>query len=179
LYHWYLYHLKRPILAFFRMPGARTFGILLVLFLVIIVLAVIDLHLNYVNPDTGKHLDPVAATYFVMALLVFESPLPLPDSWITRLAFFAVPIAGILVLGQGIIRLSSTLINKDLWNRAMASTYVDHTIVCGLGKVSLIGKQNADAENILDFRMDADLAFNHLEGIGISPRRKVAGHVFT
>ncbi|GAB4445984.1 MAG: hypothetical protein Kow0031_28570 [Anaerolineae bacterium] len=137
LYLWYLHRLKRPTLAFFRMPGARTFGFLLVVFLVIVVLAVIDLHLNYENPETGKRVDLVAATYFVMALLVFESPLPLPESWITRLVFFAVPIAGILVLGQGIIRLSSTLVNKDLWNRAMASTYTDHTIVCGLGKVSL------------------------------------------
>ncbi len=137
LYLWYLHRLKRPTLAFFRMPGARTFGVLLVLFLAVLVLAVLDLYLNYENPETGKHLDLVAATYFVMALLVFESPLPLPDSWITRLVFFAVPIAGILVLGQGIIRLSSTLVNRDLWNRAMASTYTDHTIVCGLGKVSL------------------------------------------
>ena len=134
---WYLNYIKHPTLAFFKMPGSRGFGVLLIIFAAIVVLAVIDLYSNYVNPETGQDLDLVAAIYAVFALLVFETPLPLPTSWVTRLAFFAVPISGILVLGQGLVRLGSTLFNKDLWNKAMASTYKDHTIVCGLGKVGL------------------------------------------
>jgi len=119
------------------MPGSTTFGILLIVFVSIVTLAVVDLNWNYVNPNTGGRLDPIAAFYAVFALLVFETPLPLPQSWITRLVFFAVPISGILLLGQGLIRVGSVLLDKDTWNRAMASTYSDHTIVCGLGKVSL------------------------------------------
>lgn len=119
------------------MPGSRVFGTLLILFAIILVVSVIDLYLNYINPENGKRLDAIAALYAVFALLVFETPLPLPDAWLTRLVFFAIPIAGILVLGQGIIRLGSSLLDKDLWNKAMASTYKEHTIVCGLGKVGL------------------------------------------
>jgi Trk K+ transport system NAD-binding subunit len=134
---WYLTYIKRPTLAFFRMRGARSFGILLLIFAIIVVGSFVDLYANYTDPETGRGLDPGAAAYAVFALLVFETPLPLPDSWLTRLAFFAVPISGIFVLGQGIIRIGSTLLDRDAWNKAMASTYEDHTIVCGLGKVSL------------------------------------------
>jgi Trk K+ transport system NAD-binding subunit len=140
LKRWYrLYdkYIRRSVLAFFRMPGAKGFGILLVVFALIVTGAIIDLHWNYVNPESGQSgLDLLEAVYAVFALLVFETPLPFPVAWITRLAFFAVPISGILVLGQGIIRLGSTLLDRDLWSKAMASTYHDHTIVCGLGKVS-------------------------------------------
>lgn len=135
--HWFLKNIKRPVLATYRLPGAKSFGILLSLFAIIFVTSVIDLNWNYVNPDTGRRLDFGAALYAVFALLVFESPLPLPKALLTRLVFFAIPITGILVLGQGVLRLGSSLFNKDLWNKAMASTYTDHTIVCGLGKVSL------------------------------------------
>ena len=134
---WYLNYIKRPVLAFFKMPGSRGFGILLLVFAIILVASVIDLYLNYVDPETGKTLDSVGALYAVFALLVFETPLPLPDFWLTRLVFFAIPIAGILVLGQGLLRVGSSLLNKDLWDKAMAATYKDHTIVCGLGKVGV------------------------------------------
>jgi Trk K+ transport system NAD-binding subunit len=119
------------------MPGSKSFGLLLFVFTLIVIASIVDLYLNYIDPETGKTLDPFAAIYAVFALLVFETPLPLPDSWVTRLVFFAVPISGILVLGQGLIRIGSTLLDKHAWNKAMASTYKDHIIVCGLGKVSL------------------------------------------
>ena len=132
---WLVRRVRRPVLAFFRMPGATGFGTLLIIFLAVVVSGVIDLKLNYVHPETGRPLSIVAAIYAVFALLVFETPLPLPESWVTQIVFFAVPISGLLLVGQGLLRVGSTLINVDLWNRAMASTYKDHIIVCGLGKV--------------------------------------------
>ncbi len=136
--HWYLHYIKRPLLAFSRTPGSKGFGIILLVFAAVVIISIADLNLNYVNPETKKvGLDLGAATYTVFALLVFESPLPLPSSWLTRLVFFAIPIFGILILGQVIIRLGRNLLDKNLWNKSMASTYTDHTIVCGLGKVSL------------------------------------------
>ncbi len=133
----HLQHIPRPFFAFFHLPGSKTFGILLLIFVVIVWLAALDLTWNYVNPNTGQRLDPVAAFYAVFALLVFETPFPLPKSWITRLVFFAIPVSGIILLGQGLLRAGSVIFDKDAWDRAMASTYKDHTIVCGLGKVSL------------------------------------------
>jgi Trk K+ transport system NAD-binding subunit len=133
----YQKYIRRPILAFLRMPGAGGFGTLLLLFAIIVSCSILDLYLTYENPQTGDRLDFVAAVYAVFALLVFETPLDLPASWITRLVFFAVPISGILVLGQGLVRLGSSLLDKNTWDQAMASTYKDHAIVCGLGRVGL------------------------------------------
>lgn len=134
---YWLHYIQRPVQAFFHMPGSKGFGALLFIFILTIIVAVIDLNVNYVNPDTGQGLDIGAAAYAVFALLVFETPLPLPTFWLTRLVFFAVPITGILVLGQGLIRMGNSLLDVDLWNRAMAATYKDHVIVCGLGRVGL------------------------------------------
>jgi voltage-gated potassium channel len=131
-----LNYMYRPILSYFRMPGSKTFGILFVLFMVLLVVAEANLNRYYVHPETGEHLDALAASYAVLTLLVFENAFPLPHAWTTRLVFFVVPLAGLLVLSQGLIRLGSNLTQKDTWNRAMASTFKDHTIVCGLGKVS-------------------------------------------
>lgn len=133
--HWIVVNIDRPIRAFFTMPGAKNFGLMLIIFIIIMIAAIIDLHLNYENPETGDRLDLVASIYIVFALLVFETPIPFPSTWITRLAFFAIPITAILILGQGIIRVGRSLLDKDLWDQAMASTFKDHTIVCGLGKV--------------------------------------------
>jgi Trk K+ transport system NAD-binding subunit len=157
---WYINYVQRPTLAFFRMPGSRGFGFLLIFFAVILIFSIFDLYLNYVNPDTGKRLDATAALYAVFALLVFETPLPLPDSWLGRLVFFIIPIAGILVLGQGLLRLGSTLLNKDLWNTAMASTYKDHTIVCGLGTVAL---------KVTEWILDLDEEVVVIESTGDNP----------
>ena len=123
-------------MAYFNMPGSRGFGILLIAFLIISALSVLDIYFYYVNPETGQRLDLVESIYAVFALLVFETPFPLPRDWSVRIVFFAVPISGILVVGQGLVRLGSSLANKDMWDRAMAGTYKDHIIVCGLGKVS-------------------------------------------
>lgn len=135
LFHGFYNYIYRPILAFFRMPGAKGFGILLIVFMLVVTLGALDLKVNYVNPETGKPLSTIAAIYAVFALLVFETALPLPDSWVTQVVFFAVPISGLLLLGQGVIRVGSSLLDVNLWDRAMASTYSDHVIVCGLGKV--------------------------------------------
>lgn len=132
---WLNNHIRRPILAFFRVPGSGGFGVLLIVFVAIVVLSIIDLRLYYVNPETGERLSNIGAIHAVFELLVFESPLPLSESWITQIVFFAVPISGLLLLGQGIIRLGNSFLDIRVWDRAMASTYNDHIIVCGLGKV--------------------------------------------
>ena len=84
--NWYVKSVQRPTQAFFRMPGSKGFGILLIVFATIVVVSVLELHWNYVHPETGERLDLYAAIYAVFALLVFETPLPLPESWIARVA---------------------------------------------------------------------------------------------
>jgi Trk K+ transport system NAD-binding subunit len=70
-------------------------------------------------------------------LLQFETPLPLPESERTRLIFFLVPVAGVFVLGQGVVGLGRALFDREAWSRAMAETTKRHVVVCGLGQVSI------------------------------------------
>ena len=42
---------------------------------------------------------------------------------------------GLVVLGQLLVRLGTALLNREQWERALASTYTDHVILCGLGRV--------------------------------------------
>ncbi|CAM2068407.1 Potassium channel protein [Sulfidibacter corallicola] len=164
----WLNRIRRPILAYFRMPGSLGFGLLLLTFLVIFAGSVLDLKLTYVHPETGKGLDWIGALYTVFMLLVFESPLPLPQSPITRLAFFLVPISGFLVLGQGVFRLGNTMLKRDLWEKVMASTYSEHTIVCGLGKISI-----RVIQRILDLRHEVVVIENNRDNQYLEQLRRL------
>jgi voltage-gated potassium channel len=119
------------------MPGTRSFVMVLAGFLVVLAASFLGLLTSYHDPTDGTGLDRGQALYAVFTLLQFETPLPLPNDWETRLIFFFVPVAGILVLGQGVIGLGRALFDKETWSRAMAETSKDHVIICGLGKVSI------------------------------------------
>ncbi|MCD8533354.1 MAG: NAD-binding protein [Verrucomicrobia bacterium] len=127
----------RPLIACFRMPGSGTFSVLLGIFVVTVFASVLIIRFQYVDEETGHRCDWGEAIYVVMALLVFESPIAFPSSWIARISFFAVPLSGLLVFGQGLLRLWKSLSDKNTWDLAMASTYQNHSIVCGLGKIGL------------------------------------------
>lgn len=121
--------------AFWSMPGSRFFGWLLLAFVVVIVFSVWLLSTHYTNPTDGKGIRTAEAAYAVYTMLTFEAVLNLPRQWYTATVFFVVPLMGLLVLGQGLVRLGRALFDRDAWEVAMASTYHDHIIVCGLGKV--------------------------------------------
>lgn len=113
----------------------RGFTVLTALFVVAVVSAVVDLSLIYENPETGRELDTWEATYAVFTLFFFGGSYPWPNDVITRILFFLVPLFGFAMVGQGVLGLLSTVFNKDKWEVAMASTYENHVIVCGLGRV--------------------------------------------
>jgi hypothetical protein len=61
--HWYLNYIQRPVQAFFRMPGSKGFGALLVFFGIILVGSIGILKLEYIHPTTKDWLDTMAAVY--------------------------------------------------------------------------------------------------------------------
>lgn len=114
---------NRPIIAYFRMPGSTQFGLLLLIFTVIVVAAVVEINVFYRNPQTGdSQLDTLESIYAVFTLLVFETAYPLPRDFWSRLIFFLVPFSGLVVLGQGLVRLSSALLNRETWERAQTQS---------------------------------------------------------
>jgi phosphoglycerate dehydrogenase-like enzyme len=52
---------------------------------------------------------------------------------------FVVPILGLGVIAEGVIRFGVMLFNKQVrkgeWQVAVASTFRNHIVVCGLGKL--------------------------------------------
>lgn len=76
---------------------------------------------------------------FAMIFLEFGAVLEYPQEWYLQLLFFVIPILGLAAIADGVLRFGTALTNKQArgqkWQVAMASTYSDHVIVCGLGKV--------------------------------------------
>ena len=56
-----------------------------------------------------------------------------------QVLFFILPILGLMIVADGVIRFGTALTNKQergqKWQVAMASTYSGHVIVCGMGRV--------------------------------------------
>ena len=125
----------RVLRAFFRLPGSRTFGVLLATFFVVVVLGVAVLAARYQSPLDGGRMSVLDAIYAVFTMLTFETAYPLPRDGTTAVVFFVVPLMGLLLLGNGLVRVGRALFDRAAWETAMASTYENHIVVCGLGKV--------------------------------------------
>jgi len=93
----------------------------------------------YINPESGEKLGLAEAIYSTFSLIFFASSLPFPSQWYLQLFFFIVPLVGLGLIAEGVIRFGVMLfdkrIRKEAWQVAIASTYSGHTVVCGLGRV--------------------------------------------
>lgn len=87
----------------------------------------------------GADGDFWAALYATMLLLVFEAPAGFPQDLGGRLIFFGVPLFGLFFLLQSVIDFARLLFDKGArregWQLSLASTFSDHVIVCGIGRV--------------------------------------------
>ncbi len=72
-------------------------------------------------------------------MVFFEIRLPYPEQTSLQVLFFLIPILGLAVAADGVLRFGGALISKQArgqkWQIAMASTFNNHVIVCGVGKV--------------------------------------------
>lgn len=125
----------RAIRAFFFLPGSRNYVVLVLVFVAVFIAAWIELDLQYKPPTEGGGLDTFEALYATIGLLFFANSYALPPDALTRTVFFLVPALGLAVLGQGVARASAALLKRERWEKAMAATYSDHVIVCGLGRI--------------------------------------------
>lgn len=121
------------IRAFFRLPGSRGFLVTLALFFALAAAATVVLAARY--DHGGENLSIGEALYAVINLLFFNTVYALPEDVFTQVVYFVLPLLGLVVLGQLLVRLGTALLNREQWARAVASTYTDHVIVCGLGRV--------------------------------------------
>jgi voltage-gated potassium channel len=116
------------------------FRVSLFSFVALLLIGGLMLHWFYVEPGTERQLDYIEAVYGVFTLIFFQPGIPFPQhGLLPRLLFFAVPTIGLAIIADGLVRFGMALFNKQArgegWQMALASTYRNHIIVCGLGKV--------------------------------------------
>ncbi|HEX9069061.1 MAG TPA: NAD-binding protein [Ktedonobacterales bacterium] len=89
----------------------------------------------------AERLSIPAALYESLRLLIFQSSFALPADLIGALIFFLIPLVSILLVAQGVLAFGRRLLDKgsrvEAWQVALASTYHQHVIVCGLGRVGI------------------------------------------
>jgi hypothetical protein len=114
------------------------FRLSLTLFAAVIGLGSLLMWLAYTFPQTGERLTYPEALYAVFSMLFFEAVVPLPHGPL-QIIFFIVPILGLSIVAEGILRFNVLLLDKNdpsgEWTVALASTYSGHIIICGLGHV--------------------------------------------
>lgn len=127
----HLYYLRRPILNF------------LPLFLLLVALLVagsICFRHLYVDED-GNRLDYIHALYITYCLVFMEHLIDLPEHWVLQVFYFILPPLGLVVILDGFVRFGYHVLRRDEhetdWIRAMAKTYSNHVVLCGLGRVGL------------------------------------------
>jgi voltage-gated potassium channel len=128
-----LYYLKKPFRQF------------LPLFLILCaVLAIGTLSFRYLSTpliagEGREHLTCAEAFYATYALIFMEHVHEFPAHWFLRLLYFIVPLVGLLVILDGIVKFSYRIAQRDdddeEWMAAMAQTLSNHVALVGLGKV--------------------------------------------
>lgn len=123
------------------------------------------LRLFYVHPETGRPIGWLEAVHATFNLVFLETVLPFPTSLGLRLLFIGMPIVGLGVVADGIVRFGVALFNrrerKEAWEVAVASTYREHVIVCGLGRIGYrVVRELLDlGEDIVGIERDAEGPF--------------------
>jgi Trk K+ transport system NAD-binding subunit len=79
------------------------------------------------------------AIFLVLQMMFLQANMNFPEPWYLQIFLFVMPIIGIVLLSAGAANLGVKLFNRSArgqdWEVALASTYSDHVIVCGLGKL--------------------------------------------
>ena len=143
----------------------REFRLTLLLFAALMLVGTASFWLLYQDPDTGHRVSIVRALYNTFGLVFFQPSLEFPNHLWLELLYFVIPVVGLGVLADGVVRFWVMLFNKrarkEEWQVALASTYRNHVIVCGMGKVGYrVVRQLLDfGEQVVGVERDANRPF--------------------
>jgi Trk K+ transport system NAD-binding subunit len=77
--------------------------------------------------------------YAIFMMIFVEAYLDFPDEWFLQPFFFVVPVIGLGAIADSLIRLGFLMFSRKQrlpeWHRMTASTYRNHFVVLGIGKV--------------------------------------------
>lgn len=127
------WHDTRALVHEFRQP-------LLVFFLAVFVGGFIYMRLNNSLSD-NQPLDYVDMPYIMIALMVLESPIAVPDEPFLAVFWYALPLLAVYILGRGAADFLQLFIDREqrrsAWEVAVASTFRRHIIVVGIGHTGM------------------------------------------
>lgn len=143
----------------------RQFRVPLLAFTVLLCGGTLALHAFYVYPETGQRLGWAEALYSVFTLVFLQPVLPFPTTAGLQLLFILTPLVGLALVADGIVRFGVALFDrrerKEAWQVAIASTYRNHVVVCGLGKVGyrVVRELLRLGEEVVGIELDATRPF--------------------
>jgi voltage-gated potassium channel len=94
---------------------------------------------GYSYPEGGATLGWAESFYAMLMMAAFQAPYPFPQQhWWIQAIFFLWPFLSLVLLARGALSFFLLLLDKrnraEAWDVALASTYRDHMIVCGISK---------------------------------------------
>jgi voltage-gated potassium channel len=131
---------KRYLLAYWRDVRvlSRQFRVPLVLFVISVLLGGLVFDLLYTHAEI-QDLTYIEAVHAIYAMVFFGGSIPFPRQWYLQIFYFVMPIIGLGLVVQGVINFGVMLFNKsareDEWQVAIASTYKDHVVIAGIGRL--------------------------------------------
>lgn len=118
-------------------------------FLIVTLIGTVYLRLAYdpcrydKDPATiNCRLSVLEAAFETMRMQTLQSGLAFPgDSLLGEILFFIIPLLGLALIFQGVLNFGRLLLDKssrrESWQIALANSYRNHVIVCGLGRVGM------------------------------------------
>jgi Trk K+ transport system NAD-binding subunit len=157
---------KRYLLAYWRDVRVllRQFLIPLVLFVTCVLLGGLVFHLLYTHTEM-QDLTYIEAVYAIYSMIFFGVGIPFPRPWYLQIFFFVMPVIGLGLIAQGVINFGVMLFSKsareDEWQVAIASTYREHVVVAGIGRLGYrIVQQLLDfGEEVVGVEIDSESEF--------------------
>jgi voltage-gated potassium channel len=143
----------------------REFGPWLLAFLVIWLAFALLLWRSY--RPAGQALSLSAALYAAFSQLFFQ-PQPYPSDGLLQVLFFLAPAAGLALVARGAFNVGLLIFDKrnrrEAWQMALASTYREHIIVCGLGKIGyrVVGQLLATGHDVVGIERNQQSEFLEL-----------------
>jgi voltage-gated potassium channel len=152
---------RRYLLAYLRDVRVlfRQFSIPLLLFMGSVLAGGLVFDLLYTHSQV-QDLTYLESAYAIFSMIFFGESVPFPRQWYLQIFFFVMPIVGLALIAQGVINFGVMLFSKsareDEWQVAIASTYRDHIIVAGIGRLGLrIVQQLLDSgEDVVGIEID-------------------------
>jgi Trk K+ transport system NAD-binding subunit len=138
----------------------RQFRWMLVLFVSVLTAGTFAFYADYHEP-----LSLSKSLFSTLMLLIAQPVLEFPQVWHLQILFFALPILGLGILLEGVLRFGVMLFNKTLrveeWQKVLASTYAHHVIVVGLSRIGrrVVDGLRAIGEEVVVVESDAQNEF--------------------